>query len=551
MNQWNKEVLEWTRALVSHPSVVGTLGERDLAHYIHGRLREWPYFQMHPDHLWLVRTRGDEKERYSVLALVKGNLCPNRETVLLMGHLDTVGVEDYGKWKRWAFTPDELMKRWKDERIPPGVKRDLEEGEWACGRGSVDMKSGLACHLALLRHYADRVEEWSGNLVFLAACDEEDNSKGILSSLDELAHIRREHDLDYIAAINTDYTSPRYDGDPHRYVYLGTVGKLLPAFYIVGSETHAGQAFEGLDPNLVAAELTRRLDYNPEFCDEMYGEVTTPPVSLKQTDLKGSYDVQTPVTAWVYYNYFVHRRSPKDVLESLREVAAQALEAALAIHRERLDSFARKSGDPVGSPDFSARVYTYEELVQQASKEQGPGFEEEMRQFAMNLVNEEGLDLREYNRRMVEELWQCSGEAGPGVVLFYASVYFPRVVLDPDQDRDRRLIEAVREAVGAVQPDCIHPIQVRHFFPYISDMSFVAISDDEEGLDALAQNMPAWGTKHRMDVDAIRELDIPVVNIGPYGKDAHKQWERVEVAYSMELVPEINRQVVERLFRPS
>lgn len=549
MEHWKKEVLEWTQELVRHPSVVGTLGERDLAHHIYGRLKEWPYFQSHPDQLWLVRTRGDDKERYSVLALVKGTRSPNREAVLLMGHLDTVGVDDYGKWKSLAFSPEDLMERWRKERIPTGVKADLEEGEWACGRGSVDMKSGLACHLALLRHYAERPQEWSGNLVFLAACDEEDNSKGILSSLDELAYIRQEHDLDYIAAINTDYTSPRYDGDPHRYVYLGTVGKLLPAFYIVGEETHAGQAFEGLDPNLVAAELTRRLDYNPEFCDEMYGEVTIPPVSLKQEDLKGSYDVQTPFSAWVYYNYFVHRRSPKDVVERLKEVATQALEAAVAIHRERLDAFARKSGDPVGAPDFPIHVYTYEELYQQAKAVHGSRLEEAMHRFVMNLVNEEGLDLREYNRRMVEELWHWADESGPAVVLFYASVYFPRVVLDPDKERDHRLIHAVREAVGAVQPQCPHPIQVRHFFPYISDMSFVAISDDEEGLDALAKNMPAWGTKHRVDVDAIRALDIPVVNIGPYGKDAHKQWERVEVSYSMETVPEMNRQVLERLFQ--
>ncbi len=106
--------------------------------------------------------------------------------------------------------------------------------------------------------------------------------RGFWSALSDFLHLAEEENLSYIAAINADYTSPRYEGDPHRYVYLGTVGKLLPAFFIVGKETHVGQAFEGFDPNLVAAELTRHLDYNPDFCDEMYGELTLPPVSLKQ-----------------------------------------------------------------------------------------------------------------------------------------------------------------------------------------------------------------------------------------------------------------------------
>ncbi|HHU68958.1 MAG TPA: hypothetical protein GXZ31_01500 [Thermoanaerobacterales bacterium] len=42
-----------------------------------------------------------------------------------------------------------------------------------------------------------------------------------------------------------------------------------------------------------------------------------------------------------------------------------------------------------------------------------------------------------------------------------------------------------------------------------------------------------------MDIEDIRELNLPVVNIGPYGKDAHKYTERVYMPYSFETVPRI------------
>lgn len=547
MKQWKDEVLELTKELVRHPSINGTIGERDIAYRIYDYFSECSYFREHPDHLRMVKTHRDERERYNVFALVKGGDASLEETVILMGHMDTVGVDDYGKWKQLAFSSAELMERWKKAKIPERVRRDLESGDWACGRGSVDMKSGVAANMVLTRYFAEHPEELKGNVLFLSECDEEDNSQGILSALSDFLNLAQEENLSYVAAINADYTSPRFEGDSNRYVYLGTVGKLLPAFFIAGKETHVGQAFEGFDPNLVAAELTCHLDYNPDFCDEMYGEVTLPPVSLKQTDLKTRYDVQTPISALVYYNYFVHSLSPKDVLEKLKGVAEEAVESAWQRYRYRHLAYCERTGDPLQFQEWKPRVFTYEELYHQCRDRYGSEFEESMRVFAMNLLNEEELDLRDYCRKMVEELWAWDEEQTPAVILFYASIYIPRIVLNEKDTRDQRLIQAVRKAVQRIQPLCEHPIQVRNFFPYISDMSFLAISDDQEGIHSLEKNMPAWGTKHQMDVDTIQALDVPAVNIGPYGMDAHKQWERVEVPYSMEVVPRLNYQVIKNL----
>lgn len=549
MIRFQEEVYELTKQLVQHPSIVGTIGERDLAYQIYELLQQFPYFQEHPHDLRLTPTRQDERERYNVLALVKGSNPDNRKTVILMGHMDTVGVEDYGKWKRVAFFPDELLKEWKHHSIPRAVQEDIETGNWLAGRGVLDMKSGVASHLALLRYFSHHRDQLNGNLLLVIACDEEDNSRGILSALADIHQFAREEQLELIAAINSDYTAPRHDGDTNRYVYLGTVGKLLPTFFVIGKETHVGSAFEGFDPNLLVSELTSRLDYNTDLCDEMFGEITLPPVSLKQTDLKRQYDVQTPQTAFVYYNFFVHSWSPKDVLQRLKEVAITAFEVAISKFHARYRCYSELSGHPYQPIEIAPRVFTYEEFYQLCKQKYGLEFEQKMLQFSMNLLNEESLDIRDYSRRMVEELWKWGGDAEPAIILFYSSPYIPRVVLDEMDQRDQRLIAAVKSGVEEIQSWCEQPIQVRKFFPYISDMSFVAISDDEKEWQAFEKNMPAWGIKHQIDLEAIRKLDVPVINIGPYGKDAHKQWERVEVPYSMEIVPNLTVAVIRQLFQ--
>ncbi|MBD1371212.1 M20/M25/M40 family metallo-hydrolase [Hazenella sp. IB182357] len=547
MIAFQERVLELTKKLVQHPSIVGTIGERDMAYLIHEILNDFSYFQEHPHLLKLVPTRQDECERYNVLALVKGTASQSTETVILMGHMDTVDVDDYGRWKHLAFSPDELMKIWKKNDIPKLVAQDIESGDYVGGRGVLDMKSGVAINLALIEYFSQNPEQLHGNLLFVSECDEEDNSKGILSALNDIQRFADDENLKYIAAINSDYTSPRYDQDPNRYVYLGTVGKLLPTFYVVGKETHVGQAFEGFDPNLVISELTARLSYNTDFCDEMFGEVTLPPVSLKQSDLKKKYDVQTPKSAFVYYNFFVHSWSPKKVLERLKEAATGAFELAITKYHTQYRQFCELSGHAYIHEEIKPRVYTYDEFYQQCLERFGVEFEQKMLLYAMNLLNDQHLDIRDYSIKMAEELWKEGGDAEPVIILLYASIYIPRVVLDETDHRDQRLIDAVNQGVSEIEPHCEHPIHVRKFFPYISDMSFVAISDDEDEVQAFERNMPAWGVKHQINMDAIRQLDVPVINIGPYGKDAHKQWERVELHYSMEVVPNLTLNVLKHL----
>jgi arginine utilization protein RocB len=544
-----EQVLTYTNQLVNIESVVNTNGEKVIAQALFKMISSFPYFTKNPSFVALEQTLRDDHERYNVLAFVKGTKGKSNRTVILMGHIDTVGIEDFTHLKEKACTPEALMEALKNEDLPASANEHLHSGDWLFGRGVLDMKSGVASHLYLLNYYSEHPEELDGNIVFLAECDEEDSSHGVLSALKTFKKWKEEHCFDYMAAINADFVSPRYEGDENRYIYKGTVGKLLPSFFITGAETHVGSAFEGLDPNFIAAELTKQINYNPELCNEAFGETTVPPVSLKQTDLKPSYTVQTALSAYVYYNFFIHSWSPKDVLVKLKEQAHIAFTNALTSFEERYRQYSMLSGEPYVQHAWKPRVLTYEEMELLLVAENGEEFVTRMNSFKESLLADKDLDTRMFAARVVEEAWKWMKDKSPAIILFYSSLYSPRIELTGKTDHELALINALDEAVEDIQPEYPYPIVTRNFFPYISDMSFVALSDDEEGINAVSNNNPGWGTKHYVEYQDIRDINVPVINIGPYGLDAHKKLERMEMTYSLEIVPNLTNLVIQKLLK--
>lgn len=542
-----EDILSLTKELVRTESIVNTEGEQVLAEQLYNMIKAWPYFRHHPEQVICAPTVHDTSKRSNVLACVRGTKTESPRTVILMGHFDTVGIDDFGSLKNKAFQPDKFMQALRNETLPPIVKEQLESGEWLFGRGVLDMKSGVASNLYLLRYYAEHPEELAGNLVLIAECDEEDSSHGILSALRNLKEWREKYGFEYIAAINSDFVSSRSEGDETRYVYKGTVGKLLPSFFITGAETHVGACFEGLDPNFIASELTRQIAYNPELCDEAHGEIPAPPVSLKQMDLKPSYTVQTALAAYVYYNFLIYSWSPKDVLKKLKEQAKIAFDNALRLFAERYKAYCKRSGEPYKEIPWTSRVYTYEEMNDMLKNEWGDKYIHHMTAYKEQLLSDTSLDSRMYAARVVEEAWKWMKDKSPAIIVFYSSLYSPRVELTDKTENERNLSAALARAIEYVQPYYPYPIRIRHFFPFISDMSFVALSDDEESIRYEAANNPAFGQKYTVDYKAIRELNVPVINVGPYGYDAHKKYERAEMKFSFEIVPNITNYIIRYL----
>ncbi len=542
------DVKELTIDLVRIPSIVKTSGEADCAERVHAFYADLPYFKTHPEQLMLQQTQDDEIERYNVLTMVKGTKGNSNRTIILMGHIDTVGVDDFGSLKKSAFDPEKLPELLQELRLDEDILRDIDSGEYMFGRGALDMKSGVAGQMWLIRYFSEHPEELDGNLIAIAECDEEDNAHGIISALKVLKEWKQTYGLEYIAAINADYSTPYHENDENRYVYFGTIGKLLPAFYVVGKETHVGQAYGGLDPNLLVAELTRLIDLNPELSDEAQGEVTIPPVSLKQTDFKDRYTVQTAIAAYVYYNFFTHRMTPKDVMAKMKEKAVEAFDNVVKYTNESYRRFCQMAGHQYTALPWKTRVYTWEEFYAELVHQHGARFAEHLKQYAKELHKRNpSMDLRDFNVRMVEEAWSWAKDKSPAVIGYYSSTMYTNLEMTGRTENEQRLLDCVTASVEAVQEYSGKPVVTKMFYPYISDSSFMALGGDMQHLGALQYNTPAWGVKYTHPIEDIAEIDVPVVNIGTYGKDGHKLTERVHMRHTFEHIPNITYNAIKRL----
>jgi arginine deiminase len=519
--------------------------------------------------------------RHNVACLLRGaHPSHSNDTLILMAHYDVVGVDEFKSIDptgtgEIAFDPLRLREA-LENALPQGAAadalRDLREtwrfnGQelpvWMFGRGSVDMKSGVAIHICLMRAFAKTPELLAGNLLFLTSPDEENESAGILSALPHLITLRDDQRLRYIGVINDDYTAPRTGDERERYVYTGVVGKLLPSFYILGDPTHVGEPFRGIDANGIAAELVRRLNLNPRLSDSYPAgsdaplEVAVPPVTLKLRDLKPSYNVQTSAEAFIYINWLTYSISPQTALELLHVEATEALKSVFAERDARFQDFRGKQPNP---KQYVPLVITFGDLCQRVRQKRGwfgegglAAFHDWFDALVRGIAGEGSIpaathkgDAREISQQVVARLAAEAELSGPAVVLFFSPPYYPHI-----QPQEGALFDAIASVLSEDSLNADGWIQLRGFYPYIADISYLQLDPTVQAhLPALIDNMPLYGHGYQLDFASMSALNCPVCNIGMWGKDAHGLYERVHMPYSFRIVPQVIYQTILQTFTP-
>lgn len=544
-----KRIEEIAIQLTNELSVVETPGELDVTQKVYDIFAEMDYFIDNPERLRFVDVPNDRLGRKSVVSIIKGRKGNSNKTVLIIGHTDTVGISDYGDLKEYAHKPYELTEKFKEieSTLPEEVRKDLKSGEYLFGRGLFDMKTGDAIIIAIMEEISKDIENFEGNLVFAAVCDEEANSKGMLSVIPELVKMKEEEGFDYLALLDTDYMTSEYEGDENKYVYIGTVGKLMPSFYVVGKETHVGESFKGLDPNQISSAITTRINLNADFCDVKEGEVTLPPITLKQRDLKPEYSVQIAKTATLFFNYATHSSTPDEVLVKMKDAAAGAFQLSLDNLNLQYERFCKLAGREYNKLPWEARVLTYEELYSKVKVELGTKLDEEIEKFTKEMLKDENIDDRDFSLKLVAAVHSLWSDREPAVIVYFTPPYYPHIYVEGKNSREKALLEAVENAVDTTESD--YNLVYKKFFPYISDLSYGAAPKDPKIIAALKDNMPGYGSKYILPLEDMQKLDLPVLDIGAFGKDAHKFTERIEKKYSFEVAPKLVYKTIMNLLR--
>ncbi|QTN95484.1 M20/M25/M40 family metallo-hydrolase [Bacillus sp. LJBV19] len=531
-----------TKSLVALNSINGTLGEGKKADYIKDMIKSFPYFQENPSHVWEQAIPEDPYGRKNIFAFIEGN-GDSLNTVIYHAHLDTVGIEDFGPLKDIAFDSDRLAEYFSNYEFDRDVQRDARSGEWMFGRGSVDMQSGIAVHLANLLHFSERRDQLPGHILFMANPDEESQHSGILTSISELKRLKQEKQLRYLAAINNDFITPLYEGDTTRYIYTGAAGKLLPCFAIYGREVHVGDTLSGIDPNLIASEITRRIHNNIHMAENIEGELVLPPTCLYQRDNKEAYNVQTAVSSYVYFNYFIYEKTAKEVMDQLTAAAAEACKETEQKLSDYYDEYCERTSLPKKEMSWNVQVYSLEDYLKRLrSRGIDPAqcIEQAFKTY-------EHLELRMRCFKAVEELQKLDPEQGAKVIIFYAPPYLPHNYLKEESTRDRLLQHVIQEAVDKTAASTGETFAFKKFFPYLADGSFLSLHETDAEVSAFTDNFPGWDVIGMIPFKEIRELNIPSINIGVYGKDGHKWTERVYKPYTFHVLPELIQQTTMHL----
>ena len=435
---------------------------------------------------------------------------------------------------------DELRKI----NLPQEVREDLESGDYLFGRGACDMKSGDAVFLVLARHICENLTKLEGNIVLSFNPVEENLHTGIIEAREVFEKLKKEEGLEYLLAINNDYICPLYPDDPKRYVYTGSVGKLLPCFYIQGKETHVGQCFEGFDASLVAAELVKEITLNPDFCEAYKGEYTLPPSVLKMKDLKQQYNVQTSFSSFIYFNYFVHNASMQEIMKKLKAAAMKSLETVEDLINDRNKSFCQMTNQNYREVHYDLQVLDYNELVTLAKKEATIDVEEWIAEKT-TIEQAKATDKREIPMRIVEGLCNIAGIKVPTIVIFFAAPYCPHNTLKEEVEEERVLYHKLSKIIEEFEKEAGEAYEILQFFPSLTDSSYLKIDDDIESIQMLKANFPSYEALYNVPLEAIKALNIPGINYGCYGKDAHKWTERVYMPYSYEVLPKLIMKTVD------
>lgn len=500
--------------------------ERDIEPFLMDFFSSLNYFKSNPECFGTYKIKNDTLKRSVCWGLVKGK---GDDTVVLIHHNDIVDVEDFKTLKPYAYSPRELeieLLKIKEDMLAE-AREDLESGDYIFGRGTADMKGGGAIQLALLKKYSE-LENLKGNVLLLSVPDEENLSSGMLSAILLLKELKEKYNLNYLMMINSE---------PHQRVDKavgvlseGSVGKMMPFFYIRGFLSHVGKVFEGFNPVSLLAEIVHKTELNLELSDFIENEASPPPSWLYFKERKYNYDVTLPQSVGGCLSILTFNREPASMLESIRGICTDAFTELISDMNKKYMTYRERMHKPFEPLPWKAKVVTFKELYDEAYEAHGEVFKfqyDKALEAVKDKVQTGDISMIESNFFLVEAIYDFINDISPRVVIGLAPPYYPNVsniyirdISDKAKHISDRIMDYSLEQFNQTYSR-------EYFFTGISDLSYTSITNSKVIAEALEGSMPLFGSLYSIPIEEIESLSMPCINIGPWGKDYHKLTERV------------------------
>ncbi|SHI52726.1 Arginine utilization protein RocB [Dethiosulfatibacter aminovorans DSM 17477] len=542
MDRYNRDVEKLMYELVAVQSDTGTAQELEVERFIYEWFSRLDYFKKNDRNFGYFHMKNDPFKRSAVWALVKGK---GDETIILLNHHDVVDSFDYGELMEFAYKPAALKEKMAGMELNDEVKADLHDDDWIFGRGTADMKAGAAIEMKLVESFSE-VDYFSGNVLFISVPDEENLSLGMRDAVLLLEDLKNEFSLDYKFTINTE---PHNRDRQDEYVYFdGSVGKLLMSVYVKGKRTHMGEIFKGLNPSYVLSKIIDKTEMNTDFSDFSHGMVTPPPSWGFARDFKERYDVSVPEAAGGYIGFLTLESTPYEIMSELKNICKEACDEA---YRDINRNF-KRFNNIKESYDIKTRVLTYQELMSEAlaydDNLTNSVIEDKKKEIA-GKINRGEITLAESNLLLIKSLLDIIPDKNPVVVLSISPPYYPHILKDNIDLKDRYLLDIDDNISGFLYKNTALDVKNKKAFMGISDGSYFDFQCGRGVGNYVKENMPLWGSLYSIPFEGMKNLGIPVINLGPWGKDIHKISERVNRIDLNETVPNLIRYIIEGYFK--
>ena len=520
----SERIKKLTLDLVRIQSDTGTSQEKDVENYLHAWLAEHEYFRNNPNHFGQHPLPEDPVERCVVWGLVKGQ---GDQTVILMHHHDVVDAFDYGGLEQWAYDPSNLESALNEVALSQEVRRDLASGQWLFGRGTGDMKGGAAIQFTLLEEFAER-PDFKGNILLLSVPDEESLSVGMRGSLRLLIDLKARFKLNYKILINSEPHAKEQDkiGTLH----VGSAGKLLPLIYVRGKKTHIGHIYQGFNPVLLLSEIVLQTELNTDYADPMRGDVPPPPSWSYLRDRKEVYDASIPPSAGGYLSLIHLKRSPIELMQMLQTSCETAFERVIEKIQQSHAAYSRKKNIQEPGPLWTVNVKTFAELYRQALDDSGAAFQEAYDPFMASIaagIEQQRLNMPEATFQLIEMTLDYVKDLSPMVVMALCPPYYPPIHNDDFQGLPASVQNLTDHLIRFADNRWQETYRRANYIMGLTDLSYAALQNGENIIPHIGPNMPLWQKTYDIPFAEMQELSIPVINIGPWGKDHHKFTERV------------------------
>jgi arginine utilization protein RocB len=149
---------------------------------------------------------------------------------------------------------------------------------------------------------------------------------------------------------------------------------------------------------------------------------------------------------------------------------------------------------------------------------------------------------------IVKETYEKYEDKRPMIIISFIPPYYPHKHLDDIDEKSRKFINVINDTIQYADEKFNEEIVKEDFYMGISDLSYTGI-DNGMDLDNLSSNIVGYGITYDLPLQSLSKLNIPGIVFGGEGKNFHKYSERLNVPYSLKVVPELYKYMINSLFK--